>query len=117
MDKSRSKKRKQAFTIAVICVALISVPLFISGYETLEQAYYSKEAQDITKNWLSGSGYEITTFDLRKQNLTFHIIGIGEIPDLEYLHLALDEHFKKPIAIEMRAIPINILHYPSDTGQ
>jgi len=117
MDKSRSKKRKQAFTIAVICVALISVPLFISGYETLEQAYYSKEAQDITKNWLSGSGYEITTFDLRKQNLTFHIIGTGEIPDLDYLHLALDEHFKKPIAIEMRAIPINILHYPSDTGQ
>ena len=117
MDKSHSKKRKQAFTIAVICVALISVPLFISGYETLGQAYYTKEAQDITKSWLSGTGYEITALDLRKQNLTLHVIGTGEMPDPGLLHMALDKHFKKPITIEMRVIPVNIIHYPSQAWE
>jgi uncharacterized hydrophobic protein (TIGR00271 family) len=115
MDKTRSKKRKQAFSIAVICVALISVPLFISGYETLGQAYNTKETQDITKNWLSGSGYEITALDLRKQNLTLNIIGTGEMPDPELLYRALDDHFKKPITIEMRVIPVNIIHYSPET--
>jgi len=112
MDHDREKKRKQAFTIAVICVILISVPLFISGYETLEHAYYQKEAQDITKTWLSGSGYEISRFDLRKQNLTLHIMGTGEIPSPLGLYQALNSHFDMPIRVELRIIPVHVIHYP-----
>jgi uncharacterized hydrophobic protein (TIGR00271 family) len=114
MDQKRSKRRKQAFVIAIICVTLISIPLFVSGYETLEQKQISKEALDISKDWLSGTSYEITGFSLRRQNLTLQIAGKGEIPPVENLHRNLDSHFQTPMNLELRQVPVEIIHYYSE---
>ena len=114
MDKKRTKRRKQAFSVAIICVILISIPLFISGYETLDVSHKNKEAQDITKEWLSKTTYEIKEFSLRKQNLTIQIAGSGPLPPLDTLHQNLDAHFNTPIGIEIKAIPIEFLHYPAE---
>jgi uncharacterized hydrophobic protein (TIGR00271 family) len=112
MDKERSKKRKQAFMIAVICTALISVPLFISGYETLDTAHKSKDALDITQNWLDNSTYRLNDFSLRKQDLIIQISGRGQMPSLDDLHQSLEVQLHMPVNIEVRTIPEMVSHHP-----
>lgn len=112
MNQEQSKRRKEAFIIAVICTALIAVPLFISGYDTLEQNKKNKQALEISKSWISGTPYRITDFSLREQNLTLQISGSGEVPSLEKLHLSLISGLEMPIHLQVRTIPEEILVYP-----
>jgi len=113
MNEEQSKRRKETFLIAVICTALIAVPLFISGYDTLEQSQKNKQALEISKNWLFGTSYRVTDFSLRNQNLTLQISGNGEVPPLEKLHLSLISGLKMPIQLQVRTIPEEVLRYPS----
>jgi len=115
MNEEQTKRRTQAFIIAIICTALIAVPLFISGYDTLEQTQKNKQALEISKSWLSGTSYRVTDFSLRNQNLTLQISGSGEVPSLEKLHLSLISGLEMPIRLQVRTIPEEVSLYPSQS--
>jgi len=112
MDAERSKMRKRAFFIAGICTVLIAVPLFMSGYDTLEQTYMQHNAVEISTSWLSGSSYRLTDFSMRSQNITIQVSGSGDPPMFEELHQALKTRLEMPVTLKVRIIPEEEHLYP-----
>ncbi|HWQ64456.1 MAG TPA: hypothetical protein VN429_08560 [Methanospirillum sp.] len=82
MDTKRLWYWKKTFIIAVICTVIITIPLFFSGLQTLEQAMSTNDALLLTDEWLEGTSYNINEYTFRPPNFTVSIYGSGDVQQL-----------------------------------
>jgi uncharacterized hydrophobic protein (TIGR00271 family) len=86
------KHRRKSIAIVIVMIALIAIPLGYNGYQINTNSIITKNVQDASVDWLSGSGYQVESVNAENadNSVVLMVIGEGELPPVEKLQQLLD---------------------------
>jgi uncharacterized hydrophobic protein (TIGR00271 family) len=86
------KHRRKSIAIVIVMISLIAVPLAYNGYYINTNSVITKNVQDVSDDWLQGSGYQVESINSENfdNTVVLVVIGEGELPQVEKLQQMLD---------------------------
>ncbi len=98
---SRSARRTTvAITIALL--AVVTIPLSMTSYKTVQNIVAQQRVANITKGWLSGSDYRLVSVNSGNGVVRLVLVGQGDLPPQHDLEDALrGKLFHLPVILEV----------------
>ncbi len=102
------RMRRNAFILVVAATILVAIPLSITTYEVVNRALDDRTAIEEVDAWLEGRTYEIVVVDAQEGTVLVTIDGTGELDPLRDLANQLADALKRPIRVNLHAIPSQV---------
>jgi uncharacterized hydrophobic protein (TIGR00271 family) len=99
-DRDERAGRRARIAIIVLVVVLL-VPLLASSGQILLYELYSRHAETVTTQWLSGTDWKLETVDQSSNAIVITVIGPGEAPPIAELKTALREKIPSYIPVSI----------------
>ncbi|MCO5184690.1 MAG: DUF389 domain-containing protein [Anaerolineae bacterium] len=108
MNQVRGTGRRTAFTMIILAVVLVAIPLFLTGQRVSRETYTEVKTQQVASDWVAGTGYTVRQVRSVKNNVYVGIIGHGEPPVFDDLVAAIEASVGRPLTVQMEMIPSEV---------
>ncbi|MGD2077000.1 MAG: DUF389 domain-containing protein [Chloroflexota bacterium] len=96
--------RRNAFTIILIGVLIITIPLTVTGRRVINQLQNQVMVRQAADEWLAGTDFEVRSVQIVGNNASLIISGPGEPPPFEALIAAVEEAVGQPLSVELESL-------------
>jgi len=104
--------RRNAFSVILIAVLLVAVPLTITGRRMAEEARIEGASKVVTTQWVAGTDYEVQRVSAAQDDLTIVIVGHGPQPSFADLVTALQTTLPRPVKVILNVVPVEKMVSP-----
>lgn len=102
------RTRRRAFAVVIVATLLIAIPLSITTYNVVNNAFEERAALQEVDAWLDGANYHIIAVNVNDRRVVVTVDGSGETRPLKQLAGALAQRLGRPIVVNLRIVPSQI---------
>jgi len=102
--QEETRLQRRSFVLVVLGTLLVAIPLSLTAYRSFEDTLEGNEAATITKAWLDGTHYLISSIDVNDNIVTVTVEGDGELNSVDDLADQLRVALNRPVIIKLRIV-------------
>lgn len=97
--------RRHAFAVIVLATLLVAIPLSITTYQALDDAFETRSATGDVTDWLASTNYRNVLVSVDGGTVHVTVEGQGELRPLRQLANKLALTLERPVTVALRTIP------------
>jgi uncharacterized hydrophobic protein (TIGR00271 family) len=105
MIEVKGTARRNAFMVVLASIALVAIPLAITGAKITREAILQQRVRTIVEAWIVGTQFDLKSVEVSGINVEVLLTGPNEpIPSTE-LAAQLSQQFDEPIIVDIELVP------------
>lgn len=101
-----ARERRRAFTVILVAVVLISIPLLSTSIRAARDASAEFRTSNSAQEWISGSQFDLRNVRAQGEDVSILIAGEGEPPPISDLVDQLQEKYNSQRMLDVQIIPL-----------
>ena len=103
-----ARTRRNAFIVVIAATLLVAIPLSLTSYQVVAGALEYRAAVGDTESWLADTTYKVVSVAVYDDQVVVTVEGDGSLRPLRLLANQLAQTLKRPISVNLRAVPSQI---------
>jgi len=107
-DRTMLRERhrvRNGMIVAVIALAIIAIPLFVTGLDRVFDSIHANEGAPVVRDWIGGRDLTVTSWSVDGSKVALTLSGPDTPGDPSALSKSLAVAFGRPVALDLRYVP------------
>lgn len=109
MNEVKGTARRKAFSLIVVAILLVTIPLIITGQRITKQTLTEIQTRRTADVWAAESDFRVRQVTAAGDSVYIAIIGHGNPPEFDDLVMAVEQEVGRPLTIRLEMLPSQIM--------